>query len=98
MTIAVAMSVLTGIAIGFRFKIYMVAPAVLATILSTGAFTFTQGGQSWSVAAAVTLSAIALQVGYLCGSFAVSMREVPLTEAVQAATSPAHAYRSRNGR
>ncbi|MDO8878756.1 MAG: hypothetical protein Q8M24_11165 [Pseudolabrys sp.] len=97
MTIAITISVLTGIAIGFRFKIYMVVPAVLAAAISTVAVSVAQGDQFWSIVAALTLTAIALQVGYLCGSFAVSMKEAPVTDVVQAAASPAPAYRSRNG-
>lgn len=97
MTIALMISVLAGIAIGFRFRIYMVVPAVLAAVISMAAVSAGQGDQIWSIAAALTLSAIALQVGYLCGSFAVSMKETPVTNTVQTAASPAPAYRSRNG-
>ncbi len=94
MTIAIAISVLTGIAIGFRFSIYLVALVVLAAALTTVTISLAQGDQFWSIAAVFISSAVALQVGYLCGSFAVSMREAPIRDAAQVA--PAPAYRSRN--
>lgn len=97
MTIAIAISVLAGMAIGFRFKIYMVVPAILTAALSTAAVSVAQGDQFWSTASVVVLSALAVQIGYLCGTFALSMKETPAADSAQAAAIPPHAYRSRTG-
>jgi hypothetical protein len=97
MTIAIAISVLAGMAIGFRFKIYMVVPAILAAALSTAAISVAQGDQFWSTTSIVILSAVAVQIGYLCGTFAFSMKEAPITDTAQVAGAPADAYRSRTG-
>jgi hypothetical protein len=38
-----------------------------------------------------------VQIGYLCGTFAFSMKEAPVTDTAQVAGAPADAYRSRTG-
>lgn len=97
MTIAIAISVLAGMAIGFRFKIYMVVPAILAAALSTAAVSVTQGDHFWPTASMVIFSAVAVQIGYLCGTFACAMKETPATEAAKVAGAPTDPYRSRTG-
>lgn len=97
MTIAIAISVLAGMAIGFRFKIYMVLPAILIAALSTAAVSVAQGDQFWSIALVVGLSAVAVQIGYLCGTFAFSIKEAPITDTAPIPGAPADAYRSRTG-
>jgi hypothetical protein len=93
MTIVIALSALTGIAIGFRFNILMVVLAVLSATVTIAVISAAQGEHSWPTVPALVFSAIALQVGYLCSSFAVSMREAP-HEAVDVAAR-ADTYRSR---
>jgi hypothetical protein len=95
MTIAISISVLAGMAIGFRFKIYMVVPAILTAALSTAAVYMAQGDQFWSIAWGGALSVVAVQVGYLCGTFVLSMKEAPVAHTAQAAGAPADVYRSR---
>lgn len=97
MIMAITISVIAGMAIGFRFKIYMVVPAILAAALATAAVSVAQGDQSWSIALAVVLSAVALQIGYLCGTFALSMKEAPVTNTVQVTGAQTGAYRSGTG-
>ena len=96
MTIAIALSVLAGMAIGFQFKIYMVVPAILAAVLATISMSLAQGDQFWSTVAVAILSAFAVQIGYLCGTFALSMKETPVVDTAEA-TLPRNAYRSRTG-
>lgn len=95
MTIAIALSAVTGIAIGFRFNIYMVVLAVLAAAAASMTFAIAQGEQPWSLAAILISSAIALQVGYLCASFAVSMREPAVSNTVEVAAASAKNYQSQ---
>jgi hypothetical protein len=78
MTLAIIVGVLTGALIGFRFKVFMVMPAILATTIAAAVVAIAQGETFWVVASAIGLSAAGLQIGYLCGSFAVAQREAPL--------------------
>lgn len=87
MTFAIILSVLTGTLIGFRFKIFMVMPAIIVTAAATAIVTVTQGETFWAVITAVGLSAAAVQIGYLCGSFALSQKEAPLPAPNTAADS-----------
>lgn len=93
MTLAIIVSVLAGTAIGFRFKIFMVVPAILAAAVTTAAIATAQSETLWVVASAVGLSIAGLQIGYLCGSFAVSLRDAPLATA----NSSADAYQPQAG-
>lgn len=95
MTIAITLSALTGIAIGFRSNIYMVVLAVLLAAATFAVISTTQSEQSWSIATGLVLSAVALQVGYLCASFAVSMREAPIADPVDVSTARAEPFPSR---
>jgi hypothetical protein len=96
MTIAIALSVLAGMAIGFQFRIFMVVPAILAAAAATIIISVAQGDAFWSTAGLALLSAVSVQLGYLCGTFALSMKETPVREAAEAAL-PRNAYRSRSG-
>lgn len=96
MTIAIAISVLAGMAIGFRFKIYMVVSAILAAALSAAAVSVAQGYHFWPIASIAILSAVAVQIGYLCGTFACAMKETPAAEAAQVAGAQ-NPYRSHTG-
>ncbi len=97
MTIAITVCVLAGMALGLRFKIYMVVPAIVAATLLTAVISIRHGDQSWSVGFAMILSALAVQIGYLCGTFAISMKETPASETTTVSASSADAYRSRTG-
>lgn len=97
MTIPIIISVLAGMAIGLRFKVLMVLPAMLVTALSTGAITIAQGEHLWSILLAIVLSAIGVQIGYLCGTFAYSIREAHAPDTAPASTASAEAYRARTG-
>jgi hypothetical protein len=65
--------------------------------LLTGAIAFAQGEHSWSILSAIVLSAIGVQVGYICGTFACSIKETRVPAASSSPTAPADAYRSQTG-
>ena len=65
--------VLTGMAVGLRFKVLMIVPVIIFAILFTGAMMVVQGDHIWAILPAIVLNAIGVQVGYLCGTFAQSM-------------------------
>jgi hypothetical protein len=95
MTIAIIVSVFAGMAIGLRFRIFMVAPAILVAGLSTAAIALAHDAHFWPVMTSVILSAIGLQIGYLCGSFAFSLKEMTVAEKTPAAS--VDAYQTHKG-
>lgn len=97
MTISIIVSVLAGMAIGLRFKVLMIVPAIFVAAFSTTAITIAQGEHRWAIISAIVLSAIAVQVGYLCGTFASSVKESPAPNPAPAATAPTKTYRARTG-
>jgi hypothetical protein len=78
MTISIIVSVLAGMAIGLRFKVLLILPAILLAGLLTTALSAMNGDLSWRTISAVVFSALSVQLGYLCGTFAVSMKEAPV--------------------
>ena len=77
MTLALALGALAGMAIGLRRKVLMIVPAIL--IAAIGAIMISHERESWEIVAAVVLSALTVQLGYLCGSLAVSLfRDEPV--------------------
>lgn len=73
MTIVTLACVLTGMAVGLRFKVLMIVPVAVVAILVTGAMMVARGDTAWTIMSVVLLNAIGVQVGYLCGTFAHSM-------------------------
>lgn len=73
MTIVTLACVLTGMAVGLRFKVLMIMPVIFIAVLFTGAMTVVQGDHAWAIISAILLNAIGVQVGYLCGTFAHAM-------------------------
>ncbi len=97
MTIPIIVSVLAGMAIGLRFKVLMALPVMLVAALSTGAVTVAQGEHLWAILSAIVLSSVGVQVGYLCGTFASSLKEAQVSDTAPATTASADAYRARTG-
>ena len=93
MTLAIIVSVLTGTVIGFRFKIFLIVPVMVVAAIATAIVAIMQGQTFWLIASSVALSAAGLQIGYLCGSFALAQREatLPLPNAA------ADAYQTQSG-
>ena len=103
MLILTLASVLTGMALGLRFKVLSVIPAIIVAALLGVTVAMDRGGGLWIIAALV-LNVVAVQMGYLCGTFAQAMlresRTAPAPMADYAAVSSsqaAKAYNPQNG-
>ncbi len=58
---------LAGAALGLRFKVMILVPALILTALFAAIVELTRGDQFWSIAVAMILLVTAIQVGYLAG-------------------------------
>jgi hypothetical protein len=56
-----------GAALGLRFKVMILVPALILTALFAAIVGVTRGDQFWSIAVAMILLGTAIQVGYLAG-------------------------------
>jgi hypothetical protein len=56
-----------GAALGLRFKVMILVPALVSTALFGTILGLTRGDQFWSIAITVILLEMAIQVGYLAG-------------------------------
>ena len=63
----VIIHVLAGAALGLRFKVVILVPALALTMLFAAMVGVTRGDQFWSIAVAMILLGTAIQVGYLAG-------------------------------
>ncbi len=63
----VIIHVLAGAALGLRFKVVILVPALALTMLFAAMVGVTRGDQFWSIALATILLGTAIQVGYLAG-------------------------------
>jgi hypothetical protein len=63
----VIIHVLAGAALGLRFKVMILVPALTLTMLFAAMVGVTRGDQFWSIAVAMILLGTAIQVGYLVG-------------------------------
>jgi len=63
----VIIHVLAGVAIGLRFKVLILVPAVTLTMLFAAIVGVTRGDMFSSIAIAMILLLTAIQVGYLAG-------------------------------
>lgn len=88
MTIIAVLSVFAGMLTGIRFRLLAIMPVIIAAMLAAAAVTAAQGAPLWSVLAASVLSAIGAQVGYLCGSFAPSLKDAPEIAPARATSLP----------
>ncbi len=77
MTTVAILSVFAGMLIGIRFRLLAIVPVMMTIMVAAAILTAAQGGTVLSVLAAAALSAIGVQVGYLCGSFVPFIKEVP---------------------
>jgi len=59
--------VLAGAALGLRFKVTILVPAVTLAMLLAAAFGVAHGDQLWSIVVAMMLLGTAVQLGYLVG-------------------------------
>ena len=70
MTILIIFCALVGAIIGLRFQVYVLVPVIVAAILCAAVIAVAQGDHVWAIIFTALPSAVSLQVGYLCGSFA----------------------------
>jgi len=67
---AFIISTIVGAAIGLRFKVQVLILGLIVATLASLAVTAALGQSAWSIIATTALTAVGIQVGYLCGSFA----------------------------
>jgi hypothetical protein len=63
----VIIHVLAGAALGLRFKVMILVPALTLTMLFAAIIGVAHDDQFWSIAVAMILLGTAIQVGYLAG-------------------------------
>jgi len=64
----IGISALFGAALGLRFNVFVLIPAIILTGVGTFIFQVARGDQAGSTALAIVLVVIALQISYLVGS------------------------------
>jgi hypothetical protein len=68
MTLEVAIiSMLAGIALGLRYKVFVLVPAVGLTMMFAAMGGIAHGDRLWSILLAMTILGTAVQFGYLAG-------------------------------
>src|SRR5258708_38600488 len=67
MALGIVTIFLAGAALGLRFKVMILVPALILTALFAAIVGLKRGDQFWSIAAAMILLGTAIQVGYLAG-------------------------------
>ena len=68
MTLELAtISVLAGVALGLRYKVFVLVPAVTLTIMFAAMGGIARGDRLWSILLAMAILATAIQFGYLAG-------------------------------
>jgi hypothetical protein len=68
MVVCGLISVLIGVALGLRFRLFVLIPAVLLIAVGVAVGAMVHGHQALWVAFTIALSATALQIGYLAGA------------------------------
>ncbi|MGA7972151.1 MAG: hypothetical protein WCA36_05025 [Pseudolabrys sp.] len=96
MTAVAILSVFAGMFLGMRFKILATLPVIVAVALTASAVMAAQDAPLLSILAGAALSALAVQIGYLCGSFAPFVKHVPEPAVVSSAERPSAAPLSRH--
>jgi hypothetical protein len=62
-----ALFLLIGGALRFRFKVLILLPAIILTVIVTSSIEISHGQDAWSSALATLAAVIAIQMGYLGG-------------------------------
>jgi hypothetical protein len=68
-----ALFLLIGGALRFRFKVLILLPAIILTVIVTGSIEISQGQDLWSSTLATLAAVIAIQIGYLSGIVACAV-------------------------
>ena len=75
-----ALFLFTGGVLGFRFKVLILVPAIVFTVVVTGSIEIAQGQDAWSSALTTLAAVIAIQVGYLSAAGFVADRDVTINQ------------------
>jgi chromate transport protein ChrA len=95
MTIALIVSALAGMAIGLRARVLMTLPAIILAVIAT--IVISRGQDASTVLWAAAFGAIAVQIGYLCGSLTISIFREEVKTAPSPASAPANTFRAHTG-
>jgi hypothetical protein len=90
MTVAI-LSMFFGAALGLRFKVLVLVPAILVSLALNAGIAAAQGSDLWPTLIAMALSIIGIQVGFLGGisaRFFIIARRPPHVRAPRAAQQP----------
>jgi hypothetical protein len=63
----IAIGLLVGMILGQRYKVLVLAPAIVLTLVVTAAAGLFRADGGWTIAAACVATVTALQLGYLLG-------------------------------
>ena len=74
-----ALFLFTGGVLGFRFKVLILIPAIVLTVVVSGSIEIAQGQGTWSSALTTLAAVIAIQMGYLSAAGFVADRDVTIT-------------------
>jgi hypothetical protein len=66
----VILSLLTGAALGTRYTVYILVPAISFVVFAAVIVATLQDSQFWSLIPAIILTGMAVQLGYLFGALA----------------------------
>ncbi len=80
MAVTMGVGALIGVALGWRFNVFILIPTIILAGVGTGVVQTARGDQALSVMVNIVLLATTLQISYLVGSFtrAAIERNVPL--------------------
>jgi ABC-type amino acid transport system permease subunit len=77
-------SFLLGSALGFRFKVFILAPTTVVAAIIAGAIIALRGEPALAIILSAVSTAIGLQIGYAAGTFAALVYgDLALSRAVQ---------------
>jgi hypothetical protein len=62
--VVIALFLLIGGALGFRFKVAILIPATILTVIAAGSIEISQRKDAWSSALITLAAVIAVQIGY----------------------------------
>jgi hypothetical protein len=87
MVMTVGISALFGLALGWRFNVFILIPTIILGVVGATIIAAARGDQAWSVVLIIILAATTVQVSYLVGGMAQAIlaRHVPLEKTADVA-------------
>jgi hypothetical protein len=83
-----ALFLFIGGVLGFRFKVLVLIPAIILTIIVTGSIEVAQRQDSWFSALTTLAAVIAIQIGYLGGIAVGVVADLAVTTTQKALDRP----------